>query len=136
MQEATTTGRVTGPTGRFWKFEPKLKNGDYEWPVTQIKNYPVQGTGADLVMIARISLMRRMKSLGLTAILISSIHDSLCLDCPESEYVTVGKLVKSVIQDVPANFGRLFKVEFNLPLNCEVLHGMNMNEMEELPLTD
>ena len=134
IQEATTTGKVVGPTGRFWLFEPQLKKGETEWPVTTIKNYPVQGTGADLVMIARISLMRRMRSLGLISRLISSIHDSLCLDCPENEYVSVGKLVKSAIQDVPANFKKLYGIDFNLPMTCEVLYGMNMEEMEELKL--
>lgn len=132
IQEATTTGRVVGPTGRFWLFKPELKKGDYIWPVTTIKNYPIQGTGADLVMIARVSLMRRMKALGLKSLLISSIHDSLCLDCPQEEYVIVGNLVQKVIEDVPQNFQKLFGIEFNLPLTSEVLYGPNMFDMVEL----
>lgn len=103
-----------------------------EWPVTTVKNYPVQGTGADLVMIARVSLHRRMKSLGLKSLLVSSVHDSIVLDCPLDEYKAVGNLVRNVVQDVPRNFHKLFGIEFNLPITAEILYGPNMADMEEL----
>ena len=83
-------------------------------------------------MIARVSLLRRMKSIGLKSLLVSSVHDSIVADCPEEEYKEVGNLMRQVVQDVPQNFERLFKVHFNLPLTAEVLYGINMKDMQEL----
>jgi DNA polymerase I-like protein with 3'-5' exonuclease and polymerase domains len=43
-------GYIEIPSGRFYEFKPEFKHGDWKWPLTTIKNYPVQGFGADLVM--------------------------------------------------------------------------------------
>lgn len=117
------------PTGRFFVFEPKQGRSGLEWPSTTIKNYPVQSLGADLVMIARITLFNRLKASGLTAKLVSSVHDSIVIDCPEHEKEAVCRLALSSIKDVPLNFKRLYNKEFNLPLNAEVLFGNNLGDM-------
>ena len=50
IQEAQANGRLTIPSGRYFPFTPikgpnghyiKTKDGSYKWPITQIKNYPV-----------------------------------------------------------------------------------------------
>ena len=33
------------PSGRYYPFQPTYKYGDWKWPVTQIKNYPVNCSG-------------------------------------------------------------------------------------------
>lgn len=131
VQTATTTGQIISPTGRIFTYKPKEGKYGLEWPVTTIKNYIVQGLGADLVMIARISLFNRMKKLNLKSKLISTVHDSIVIDCPEEEWEQVAIVALSCIQDVPNNFERLFKTPFNLSLNAEVLYGKNMSEMIE-----
>jgi DNA polymerase-1 len=102
-----------------------------EWPVTTIKNYIVQGTGADLVMIARISLFNRMKAAKMRSKLIMTVHDSIVGDCPEDEWEQFSRLALEAINDVPKNFERLYKVPFNLELNAEVLYGANLGDMKE-----
>jgi DNA polymerase-1 len=131
IQEATTTGQVISPTGRVFKFEPKQGRYGMEWPVTTIKNYIVQGTGADLVMIARISLFNRMKAAKMRSKLIMTVHDSIVGDCPEDEWEQFSRLALEAINDVPKNFERLYKVPFNLELNAEVLYGANLGDMKE-----
>ena len=44
-------GYLEIPSGRHYIFEPDYKRRE-PWPLTTIKNYPVQGFGADLVMQA------------------------------------------------------------------------------------
>lgn len=46
IKEATTTKYLSIPTGRKWHFE-MVRNykGELEWPITQIKNYPVNISG-------------------------------------------------------------------------------------------
>jgi len=131
LQQVTLTGRIDSPTGRYFTFEAKMGRNGLEWPTTTIKNYPVQSLGADLVMIARITLFNRMKAGGFIGKLVSSVHDSIVIDCPEEEVAALAALAMSSINDVPKNFGRLFQKEFNLPLKAEVLIGNNLGEMKK-----
>lgn len=131
VQTATTTGKIISPTGRIFTYEPKQGNRGLEWPTTTIKNYIVQGTGADLVMIARISLFNRMKAANMKSKLIMTVHDSIVIDCPDNEWEQVAQLALASIQAVPNNFEKLFKTPFNLALNAEVLYGPNMEDMKE-----
>lgn len=132
VQIATTEGTIISPTGRQFHYQQyQNKRGDWEWPITTIKNYIVQGTGADLVMIARISLANRLKKMGLSSKLVATVHDSLILDCPEEEWELVAKTALQAVQDVPMNFERLFGQEFNLPLTAEVLYGKTLGDMNE-----
>ena len=131
IQTATTSGKVISPTGRYYLYQPKETAFGVEWPITTIKNYIVQGLGADLVMIARISLYNRMKKLGLQSKLVATVHDSIVIDCPENEWEQIAALALSSVRDVPLNFKRLFGTEFNLALNAEVLYGKTLGKMEE-----
>ena len=130
VQEVTQSGRLIMPTGRIYTY---TKNHKGEWPRTTILNYPVQGLGADLMMIGRISFYRRLKASNLTGLLVSSIHDSLVVDCLDKDNKTcynICKILKESIEDIPKNFERLFKVKFNLPMRSEISFGPNKKDME------
>jgi len=132
VREATTTGKVKIPSGRIYYFTTDISG---EWPRTQILNYPVQGLAADLVAIARVSLWKRIQKAGLQekALFVSSIHDSITLDVVEDKEIQqqVVDMMKSVINDVPLNFKRLFKKEFNVKLIGEIEAGKNKKEMKK-----
>jgi DNA polymerase I-like protein with 3'-5' exonuclease and polymerase domains len=61
-------GFLVTPSGRIYHFKP-YQNYKGEWllPRTLILNYPVQGLGADIVMLSRISLWNRIERIGLEA---------------------------------------------------------------------
>ncbi len=103
-----------------------------DWPITVIKNYPVQGFGADLVMLARLEANRRLKASGLEYKLISTIHDSIVADCPSHSYRDVGRILFESIEAVPALCKTVFGYDFSLPLTSEVQYGMNKKDMKEL----
>lgn len=105
--------------------------GDLEWPITTIKNYPVQGLEADLMMLARVSLYNRIKH-DKEILMINSVHDSILIDCPDSKVEWVCQTIASVFRDVPVNFKRLFKQEFNLPFRGECSIGKDWKNMEEV----
>lgn len=130
MKQAITTGRLVMPTGRIYTFKPEKKRNDIVWPRTTILNYPVQGLGADLVCIARVSAYRRMQ--GLTSLLISSVHDSIVADSPLNEVEQVCKILKSSVEDIPKNFERLFRIPFDLPLNVEIQIGENLKNTVDI----
>lgn len=132
VQEATTTGQIVAPTGRIFTYAPKMnKFGDSEWPITTIKNYIVQGTGADLVAIARVSLYNRLKAAQMRSKLIMTVHDSIVVDCPEDEWEQIAKMASSCVKDVPMNFERLFKTPFNLGLFSKIMYGNILGDMQE-----
>ena len=129
IREAVTTGKVVSPTGReyiFTKFEGKIRD-------TQVKNYTVQGTGADIMALARVSFHNRMKKLNYNnCLLVNTVHDSLVLDVDENT-VDVQKIINTmheVFDDLPMNFKKMFGVEFNTPMACEVQTGYNWEDMK------
>lgn len=129
VQEATRTGRVVMPTGRVYEYYPSRRGSTMEWPRTQILNYPVQGLGADLMSIFRVSFRARFDSN--CGKLISSVHDSLVVDTVQGKEQYVVDLMHNCMEDVPKNFERLFKVPFNLPMVVECQVGPNMDDMVE-----
>lgn len=131
MQEATSTGKLVMPTGRIYKYTPTPRNGDLVWPRTTILNYPVQGLGADLMSIARVSFARRFKDLDIDGVLVSTVHDSIVVDVKEEEVDRTCQLFHEVFDDIPVNFKRMFGHEFTLPTKCEVQYGPNLKDLQD-----
>lgn len=117
---------IISPFGREWFFLPKE---DGKLPLTQLVNYPVQGTSADLMSIARVSFLRRSKARGLKALLVSTVHDSILVDSPDSEVKEVIQLFYNVFDDIPKNVLHLFGVVLPIPFPCEVKVGNNLLSM-------
>jgi len=122
---------IVGPTGRTWDISLGTDwKGEVKIPWTVLTNYPVQGTGADIMMIARISFARRLKASGIPALMISTVHDSIVVDC-ESKYVPdVVNMLYQVFDDLVTNLNKVFGIDWKTPLACEVKVGMDMLNME------
>lgn len=119
IDEVMHNGHYIGPTGRYYDYRDILKNPEWYY-VPKIKNYPVQGLGAEVVMVARISLWKRWKpEYGL---LVNTIHDSIIIDTPTEMVYNIISTVNGVFEDLPTNLNRTFKMEWNLPLKAEVKH--------------
>ena len=131
INEAKRNGKLEIPSGRFFPIEPDFSKRE-PWPLTIIKNYPVQGFGADLVMLARLESAKRLRGSGLRAMLISTIHDSIVADCPENEVEEVGRILNQSVEAVPKACRQVFGYDFSLPLTAEVQYGPNKKNMVEL----
>lgn len=135
VQEAMKNGQLVMPTGRIYKFSYKTDyRGELKAPETIIKNYPVQGLGADMMAIARVSFSRRFKNEGINGILINTVHDSIVCDVHARHLEKCAKIFTDVFNDLPTNFKRVFGLEFDLPMTCEVSYGPNMHDLVEIPL--
>lgn len=135
VQEASFKGTLVMPTGRTYVFKLERGfNGELKAPITQIKNFPVQGLGADLMAIARVSFARRFNEQNIKGIIVSTVHDSIVCDVHKMEVKNVAAIFHSVFEDLPLNFEKVFKVPFDLPMKCEVSVGQNMKELTELVL--
>jgi len=104
--------------------------GELKIPWTVLTNYPVQGTGADVMMIARISFYRRLKAAGIPSLLVSTVHDSIMVDTSSIYVDAVVNLFYQVFDDLVDNIRRTFKYDWKVPLACEVKVGMNMADMK------
>jgi len=129
IQEVTVNSELIMPTGRRFSFE-RTERG--EWPVTTIKNYPVQATGADIMTIARVDFARRFWNRGIDGKLISTVHDSIVADVAKKDVDTTIQMMYDVFTDIPKNFKRIFGVEYNMPLGCEIKVGMNLKDLEKV----
>jgi DNA polymerase I-like protein with 3'-5' exonuclease and polymerase domains len=127
---------LIGPTGRQWFIEMGTdRNGNPKLPMTKLTNYPVQGTAADIMMVARISFFNRLKKVGLTGRLVSSVHDSLVVDAPEKEVESIAMMLYETFNDIPKNFKKLFNYEMAVQYPCEVKAGPNLFDMTAIDKT-
>lgn len=131
IYEAQSTGRLRIPSGRYYPITPDYTKRN-PWPLTIIKNYPVQGFGADLVKLARLRANQLLEDAAIQADLVSTVHDSIVADCPGHLGLVVGRILKQAVEDVPRICKQVWGYDFALPLTAEVLAGMNLNDMEEL----
>ena len=133
LETAMRDGKLTMPTGRFYKFEPEVSYGKVKFPRTKVLNYPVQGLGADLMALARVSLRNRLKDKE-GVLMINTVHDSIMLDFNPKVWdnISLVQLVTKCFNDVPSNFKKLFGVEFNLPMRVQCDIGSDWANMEEV----
>jgi len=130
LRSVGETGRLIMPYGREYSFFQEIKGGEKIWPKSKIYNYPVQGLGAELMAIVRVSLLKRIQKAQLTSLLVSTVHDSVLIDAPEKEVDKVCEIVYSVFRDVPRNFEKIFSIPFDMSLNVEIKTGPTWGNME------
>lgn len=123
---------IRGPLGQSWSISiGRDKHGELKIPWTTLSNYPVQGTGAGVMMIARLSAKRRVEQAGIPCDWISTIHDSIGLDTHEKYLPELKKIFDEVFADLPKNIKKLFGYDWVVPLACESKYGMNLKDMKK-----
>jgi len=128
LTEVGKHGRIVTPFGRVFEYGRK-PNGDL--PAAAIKNYIVQGTGADIVAIARVSFRKRWKNASIDGNIINTVHDSIVVDCPSTGMESVASIFADTFDVLPSNINRIFNCNFNLRINYELSVGNNQADLEE-----
>ncbi|MBQ6748884.1 MAG: DNA polymerase I [Paludibacteraceae bacterium] len=82
-------------------------------------NAPIQGTAADIIKKAMVSIHRRLKEENLQAQMIMQVHDELNFNVPEAEVERVREIVVSEMQNA---------VHLSIPLIAECGVGKNWLE--------
>jgi len=129
--EAVRERKLVMPTGRVYNFESEVRGNKVYYPGTKILNYPVQGLGADLMAIARVSLMTQLRKME-DIVMVNTVHDSIILDFNSKVWdnIDIVNLVDRCFNNVPDNFHKLFGKEFNLPMRVECQVGPTWGSME------
>ena len=82
-------------------------------------NAPIQGTAADIIKMAMVSIHRRLKEEGLQAQMIMQVHDELNFNVPKAEVERVREIVVSEMQNA---------VHLSIPLIADCGVGKNWLE--------
>ncbi len=82
-------------------------------------NAPIQGTAADIIKMAMVSIHRRLKEEGLKAQMIMQVHDELNFNVPKGEVERVREIVVNEMQNA---------VHLSIPLIAECGVGENWLE--------
>ncbi len=81
-------------------------------------NMPIQGSAADIIKLAMITLHRELHARGVKSRMTLQVHDELVLECPDAEVQTVAPLVREVMENAYALESRL-KVDVSVGQNWE-----------------
>lgn len=127
---------IEGPLGRSWSINITFdKRGELKIPWTTLTNYPVQGTGADLMKLARIILYKKLQSDNLLHCIrpITTVHDSIVLDA-ESKFVgRASDLLHESFSRIIPSIKTIFGYVWRTPLQCEVKVGPNFKDLKPYP---
>lgn len=123
---------IVGPFGRSWSCPPKRNNrGELKVPWTTLTNYPVQGTGADVMMLARIMAKKRIQDADIPCDFISTVHDSIVVDTRTQHLEALKNIFDEVFKDLPSRIKSIFNYNWTVPMACESKFGPNMKSMEK-----
>src|SRR6516165_738219 len=84
-------------------------------------NSPLQGTAADLIKLAMISIDKRLRLERFAARMILQVHDELLFEAPTKEIDSLGKLVREEMEGVH---------KLAVPLVVEVATGPNWRDLD------
>lgn len=124
------TSVYTNITGRKLKFKEVVrKNGNTEFNLPDIKNYPVQSfaTG-DIVPIQIGRLYRALLPYRDKVKLINTVHDSVLLDCKKEFARETCKIIKDVLE-YSSWMKNLWDIDFDLPLKVDISIGSSWYDL-------
>jgi DNA polymerase-1 len=102
LAEAREFGFVKTLFGRI-RYIPELVNSDAnvrQFGERTAMNAPIQGTAADIIKMAMVSIYRRMKERKSRSRLIMQIHDELVFEVPESEVEEMEQMIRHEMEHV------------------------------------
>ena len=126
--------------GRVRVFE-EVQGDDQEAKAKALRagcNHLIQSTASDMMLLALIAIENMMKEADLESLLVSTVHDSLLIDCIQTELPQVHEIVMTVLnnfpQVLPAMLGEDFDTSWMLvPFtgDCEV--GLDYLSAKAIP---
>lgn len=126
----------TGTTYSFRSYDPPSflqKKGIRDtFSPTEIANYPIQGTGGEIVQIVLGKLWRwfvKNDNFGGKALLVNTVHDCVWADCHPDVLDRVCAGMKKIMEAVPLWLKKHFNEDCPVPFPVDVEVGENMLEL-------
>ncbi|MDD5174603.1 MAG: DNA polymerase, partial [Candidatus Omnitrophica bacterium] len=123
IEEARQNGYVTTLLGRR-RYIPEINSPDMrmrQFAERTAINTPIQGSAADIIKVAMISIHERLSKKKLATKMIMQVHDELVFDVPKNELKEVYGIVKDGMENV---------IKLRVPVEARVEAGENWLEQE------
>lgn len=112
-------GIISIPSGRFFKFEKRMKGGAMVYHKPQVVNYPVQGFAQDIIKLAMIYVMKELSKYPEIK-LVMQVHDSLIFDCPKKYVDFVAKTCYNIFVGIPNLIQKHFNFDLMVPITGDI----------------
>lgn len=122
MHEIVEYGKIKGYVTTLLnriRYIPELKSSNFNvrsFGERVAMNTPIQGTAADIIKIAMVSVYKELKRLNLKSRLILQVHDELVVEAHRDEV----EIVKKILNDKMTN-----ALKLNVPLTIDIHSGDN-----------
>jgi hypothetical protein len=83
------------------------------------------------MMLARIMSKKRIKDANIPCDFISTVHDSIVVDCRESALDSLRDIFDGVFADLPSRIKSVFGYDWTVPMACESKYGPDMRNMHK-----
>lgn len=126
--------QLTVPTGlTFYWPDTETSSSGYTKNTTNIYNYPVQYLAtAEVVPIAVVHQWHRMRHANMQSFLVNTVHDSSIGEVhPEEGELYQRIAVQSFREDVYSYLKKCYGIDWNVPLDCEILISTFWSEKDE-----
>jgi len=121
IKEARISKKTSTLLGRI-RLLPDINNSNKnlrEFAERTAINTPIQGTAADLIKIAMITVDSAFTEKGLKSAMLLSVHDEIVFEVPPDELDTVSNLVKEIMESI---------WDLKVPLKVNIAVGKNWAE--------
>ncbi len=135
-------GYYIAPTGTKYTFRSydamkwqKEKGINDSFLPTELKNYPIQGTGGEIVQIVLGKLWRHFVSndnYNGYALLCNTVHDCVWFDYHPDVQEELARDAKRIMESVPQFLKELYGMDVTVPFPVEVEIGTNMYDKKVL----
>lgn len=96
---------------------------------TQPKNFPMQGTAADMVIIAAYEVWKWLgENPDIRCYMWNEVHDALYFDCHIDDVEMVKHGVKTIMENIDKLFGDYYNVEVNVKFPVDIKTGKSWQE--------
>jgi len=121
VKEARKSGYVSTLLGRR-RYLPDITASNFNlrsFAERTAMNSPIQGTAADIIKLAMVTMAERIRAEGLRSRMLLQVHDELVFEVPEDEVERMKKLVPEVMEQALA---------LDVPLKADVSSGLTWYE--------
>lgn len=132
-------GTYQAPTGTLYSFRTwdspdymRKKGITESFSPPELKNYPIQGTGGEVVQLVLGMLLRlfyKRNNWDGKAFLVNTVHDCVWIDCHEDVYKEVAEMAVKTMENIPAYLKHFFNINCPVPFPVEAEAGLNMLEL-------
>ncbi|QIG73186.1 putative DNA polymerase I protein [Rhizobium phage RHph_I40] len=132
-------GYWTAPTGTRYAFRTfdapeyvKKRGQDQTFSPTQLKNYPVQGTGGEFVQAILGRLFRYFSAndnWNGKALLVNTVHDCVWFDVHVDHIHEIVPQVIKIMESIPEYYNTRYKMNITVPFPVEAELGLNMMDL-------